>query len=189
MDEDTRYAIDSLISGKTRKRKTAETIRPESEYRPFYGDPSFKPVKKVEPKWCFNSAEKTMNLKEHIATLSVDTSSASIIFKAPLTDELIKRIEASIPLTSREWLVDKRAWRFAPSVIAVLKPILKDCYKDVQMLGVPKALPSTKFDQLMSKLSKDDKASIYRILASKYHPDKGGSHEVMTLINIVFRGS
>jgi hypothetical protein len=205
MDAETRDAIDSLI-GKTPRKRTggrvygttidptdyttraeAEKARPPRPDRMDYS--SYKTAETPRPTYSYNSAEVFSNLKNEVATLSVDTSSASIVLKAPLTEALIKRIENAVPITQREWLPDKRAWRFSPACINILKPILKDEYKDIQMLGVPKALPSTKFDQLMAKLTKDDKALVYRLLASKYHPDKGGSHEVMTLINIVFRGA
>lgn len=191
MDDETRAALEALTSGRKSTRRTyppfAEPVR-ETYKRPYapYTPPT--PTYK-EKKYCYNPEEvKLLSLKDQIATLSVDTASASIVFKAPINDEFIKRIENAIPMTQREWLEGVRAWRFSPAALPILKPILKDTYKDVQMLGVPKALPATKFDQLMAKLSKEDKASIYKLLASKYHPDKGGTHEVMTLINVVFRG-
>ena len=129
-----------------------------------------------------------MDISQETAVLSVDTASASIVLKAPLNDLVINKINESVPVLMREWIENTKSWRFAPGALPILKPILKHHYKDIQMLGVPKALPSTKFDQLMAKLDKDDLASIYRILAHKYHPDRGGSHEVMTLVNLVFKG-
>lgn len=243
MDEETRSAIDSLISGKKRSRPThpsfrdpyraprpseptwterirteihearlkeeaereerrlreerarEESIRREREeldrirHEDMERHRSAHTTKPDIPTFCYGERERgLLNLKNETATLSVDTSSASIVFKGPINDKLVKRIETAVPVTQREWMESKKAWRFSPACLAILKPILKDEYKDVQMLGVPKALPSTKFDQLMAKLSKEDKAQVYRLLAAKYHPDKGGSHEVMTLINIVFRG-
>lgn len=195
MEDETREALDSLMSGK--KRKSSYEAPPRATYtaKPYsvvYEELRTKAEaslgkKPSTPTYSFHQAEAGVNLKEQVATLSVDTASASIVLKAPLNPDTITRIERAVPFTQREWLSAVRAWRFAPAALPMLKPILKDVYKDVQMLGVPKALPSTKFDQLMSKLSVDDKATIYKLLASKYHPDKGGTHEVMTLINIVFR--
>lgn len=189
MDAETKECIDALLSGP--KRRSAHTRPPKATPESYYERPERTPCASPVPKpaYCFNPSERELvDLKDQIATLSVDTASASIIFKAPINDALISRIENAIPVTQREWLEDKRAWRFAPACLNILKIILKDTYKDIQTIGVPKAIPATKFDQLMSKLSKDDKASIYAMLAKKYHPDKGGSHEVMTLINTVFRG-
>lgn len=200
MEDSTRDAIDSILAGK--KRRYTAPPRPAPGYDPIsayekerseaerlYG--KYKPKAHLPgaPTWCYNEEEKRLvNMKDEVATLSVDTSSASVIFKAPLNDHIIQRITDAVPLTQRQWMPDKQSWRFSPAAIPILKPILRDEYKDVQMLGVPKALPSTKFDQLINKLTKEDKAAVYRLLASKYHPDKGGSHEVMTLINMVFRG-
>jgi hypothetical protein len=70
-----------------------------------------------------------------------------------------------------------------------LRSVLKSHFKDIQVLGVPKAIPSTKFDQLVAKLDKDDRQKIYKLLALKYHTDRGGSHETMVLINQVFKES
>jgi hypothetical protein len=200
MDDSTKEAIDSILAGKSRRYKESYA-RPRPASTPEMAKDFYeatraaaeKLAKKPEPprypsSHCYSEEESLSNLKEQVATLSVDTSSASVVFKAPLNNTLISRINNSVPLTQREWVPDKKVWRFSPAAIPILKPILKDVYKDVVMLGVPKALPSTKFDQLISKLSKDDKAAVYKLLASRHHPDKGGSHEVMTLINIVFRG-
>jgi hypothetical protein len=200
MDETTRKALDSLIGGKAKRRDTTtppspfisdiERMRRESERlaRTMYthATPPITPT--VTPTFCYSNTERELDLKQATATLSVDAASASIILKAPLNDLAIQRINSAVPLTQREWLPDKRAWRFSPAALPMLKPILKDIYKDIQMLGVPKALPATKFDQLIAKLTAEDKVQVYRLLAAKYHPDKGGSHEIMTLINIVFRG-
>jgi hypothetical protein len=199
MDPITKEAIDSLLEGKKKYRSFAEKVyesskgaytspRPrERTYETYEEHRAKADLLNKRPTHCFDEGEKSMDLKQEIATLSIDTASASIVFKAPITDFLINRIELAVPLTQREWLADKRAWRFSSAALPIIKPILKDTYKEVQLLGVPKAIPATKFDQLMTKLTKDDKAQLYRVLASKYHPDKGGSHEVMTLINVVFR--
>lgn len=193
MDESTRAAIDSLMDDAKVRRAPLKAPSPpprsyfESGYEAIRDKAEAAIGSKPKPSYSFHQAEASVNLKEQVATLSVDTASASIVLKAPLNPDTITRIERAVPFTQREWLGSERAWRFAPAALPMLKPILKDVYKDVQMLGVPKALPSTKFDQLMAKLSKDDKASMYKLLASKYHPDKGGTHELMTLINIVFR--
>lgn len=203
MEDETRAAIESLISERRRARfektrtyaydlgstSSAKTFTPAdyTSYEKIRAKAKSAIGTKPTPTYSFHQAEAGVNLKEQVATLSVDTASASIVLKAPLNPDTITRIERAVPFTQREWLSAVRAWRFAPAALPMLKPILKDVYKDVQMLGVPKALPSTKFDQLMSKLSAEDKATIYKLLASKYHPDKGGPHEVMTLINLVFR--
>ena len=70
-----------------------------------------------------------------------------------------------------------------------VKPLLAKTFKDIQMIGVPKVAPVTKFDALMAKLDKEDRSKIYKLLALKYHVDKGGRHDMMVLINQVFKES
>jgi len=135
-----------------------------------------------------NRVFKGIDLKLEVAILSVDTSAACIVLNAPMTEAMIKTIEDTIMVTQRCWVSDKHIWRFSPMALPMLKPLLKAHYKDVQTLGVPKAIPSTKFDQLMHRIDKDDKDKIYKLLAMKHHPDRGGSKETMTLINLVFKG-
>lgn len=126
-------------------------------------------------------------LKVEIAALSVNSAKACVVLRCVLCEELIQQFKTELPESKRSWNGIDQVWEFHPSVMPQVKSILKQYVKDIQVVGVPKAIPSTKFDQLLAKLNKEDKAAMYRLLAAKYHPDRGGSHEVMTLINQVFK--
>jgi hypothetical protein len=126
-------------------------------------------------------------LKQAVAALSVNSAKACVVVRCELCAELVDQITREIPAPKRSWNGIDRVFEFHPSAMAQVRGILALYFKDVQVVGVPKAIPATKFDKLLAKLSKDDKASIYKLLAMRYHPDRKGDHEVMTLINQVFK--
>lgn len=126
-------------------------------------------------------------LRNEVAALSVNSAKACVVLRCIQCKELVDQLEREVPVTKRQWNGLDMVWEFHPSAMAQVRGILGLYFKDIQVVGVPKAIPATKFDQLFAKLTKDDKNKIYRLLAGTYHPDKGGSAEVMTLINLVFK--
>lgn len=126
-------------------------------------------------------------LRNEVAALSVNSAKACVVLRCIQCKELVDQLEREVPSTKRQWNGLDMVWEFHPSAMAQVRGILSLYFKDIQVVGVPKAIPATKFDQLFAKLTKDDKNKIYRLLAGTYHPDKGGSAEVMTLINLVFK--
>jgi len=126
------------------------------------------------------------------AAISVNTSKACIVLNTSnlVSDALIHAFELIDPKRSQIiFNAQLRIWEIHPGIMAQVKPILAKMFKTVQVVGVPKAIPATKFDQLLTKLDKDDKAKIYKLLAMKYHTDRGGAHDTMVLINQVFKES
>lgn len=127
------------------------------------------------------------DLRNEVAALSVNSAKACVVLRCIQCKELVDQLEREVAPTKRQWNGLDMVWEFHPSAMAQVRSILGLYFKDIQVVGVPKAIPATKFDQLLAKLTKDDKNKIYRLLAGTYHPDKGGSAEVMTLINLVFK--
>ena len=126
------------------------------------------------------------------AAISVNTSKACIVLNTSnlVSDALMSAFEKIDPKRSQIiFNVQLTVWEIHPGIMAQVKPILAKMFKTVQVVGVPKAIPATKFDQLLTKLDKDDKAKIYKLLAMKYHTDRGGAHDTMVLINQVFKES
>ena len=140
---------------------------------------------RILDEWCQLQAQDRMHdMSNDIAYVSVNTAKACVVVRAYFTGLFMEDLHKNV----------KKGFKFVEGVLEVdpkcmpkIKPLLAKWYKEVQMVGVPKALPTTKFDQLMAKLDKEDKAKIYKLLALKYHVDKGGDHETMVLINQVFK--
>ena len=128
-----------------------------------------------------------IDTKYEIAVLSVNPAKACIVLKAPMSELFESTLKREILEKYRTYNQREQVWEFHASVMPQLKSLLKNAYKDIQTLGVAKPIPATKFDKLINKLSPDAKAKCYKLLASLYHPDRGGDHETMTLINQVFK--
>jgi len=66
------------------------------------------------------------------------------------------------------------------------KVIAAKHFKGVQKVGDYQHKQSDA-DQLVAKLSLEAKKQCHRTLSKIYHPDLGGSQEMMTLVNSVFK--
>jgi len=124
--------------------------------------------------------------KGEMAVMSVDQQKAVLTLKVLYNPFFNERLKKAIEPKYRNWNPTNKCWEFHPSKMKDVQQICGEFYKGVQIIG-QKPVLGTKFEKLLSKLTKDDKAAIYRLMALKYHPDKGGSHEVMSLINEVFK--
>jgi len=128
-------------------------------------------------------------VKHEVAAISVNSAKACIVINMQLSKRLYMFLLERFKVDKLRFDAKLGVWEAHPSIMPELRSVLKSHFKDIQVLGVPKAIPSTKFDQLVAKLDKDDRQKIYKLLALKYHTDRGGSHETMVLINQVFKES
>jgi hypothetical protein len=187
VDDETREALTAILGS---SRATARSMRSFEEAirrAEVIGRVRPTPEPKPEPTTRASETEYNISTKEETAAVSVNLAGACLVLNAVLSREVEHALVTRIAPRYRKQR--NNVWEIHPSQVSQLKAILKEFYKDVQMVGGhTKVIPSTKFDKLMSKLAGDDKTKIYRLLALKYHPDnKGGSHEMMSLINEVFK--
>lgn len=195
MDDATKACIDEILA-ESKRTKFAKATRSRTDHEHKIWEAvakawHSKPMTPPKPAPSYNAFAEdlaTMNPKDEIAILSVNQAKACIVLRAPMNFAMVDAIQRAVDKKHCKYDADNKVWEFHPCVLATVKTFLKEHYKDVQVLGVQKQIPATKFDQLISKLDKEDKDRIYRILAGKYHPDKGGNHEIMSLINLVFKG-
>lgn len=124
--------------------------------------------------------------RNDMAVMSVDQQKACLTLKVTYNPFFNERMKRSIEFKYRNWNPHNKCWEFHPSMMKQIQAICMEFYKGVQIIG-QKPVLGTKFEKLLSKLTKDDKQSIYRLMALKYHPDKGGDHETMSLLNEVFK--
>lgn len=129
-------------------------------------------------------AGETHDLKLETATVSVNPAKACVTVRCPFNATFAGQMCAIKGVSFADGLFECTS-----EAMKQVKPLLAKTFKDVQMIGVPKVAPATKFDTLMSKLDKEDRSKIYKLLALKYHVDKGGRHDMMVLINQVFKES
>lgn len=129
-------------------------------------------------------AGETHDLKLETATVSVNPAKACVTVRCPFNATFAGQMCAIKGVSFADGLFECTS-----EAMKQVKPLLAKTFKDVQMIGVPKVAPVTKFDALMAKLDKEDRSKIYKLLALKYHVDKGGRHDMMVLINQVFKES
>lgn len=124
--------------------------------------------------------------KGDIAVMSANPARGCLVIKAaynPYFSESLKRL---LKPSERRWNPEERVWEIHPSRAKEAESLLRQYYGGVQIMA-QRVLPASKLEKLLGLLTEDDKKAIYRLLACKYHPDRGGSHEAMSLINEVFR--
>lgn len=129
-------------------------------------------------------AGETQDLKLETATVSVNPAKACVTVRCPFNATFAGQMCAIKGVSFADGLFECTS-----EAMKQVKPLLAKTFKDIQMIGVPKVAPVTKFDALMAKLDKEDRSKIYKLLALKYHVDKGGRHDMMVLINQVFKES
>lgn len=124
--------------------------------------------------------------KNDMAVMSVDQAKAVLTLKVLYNPFFNQRLKERVEPKYRNWNLANKCWELHPSTMKDVQQICQEFYKGVQIIGQKPVLGS-KFEKLLTKLTKDDKQNIYRLMALKYHPDKGGDHETMSLLNEVFK--
>lgn len=128
--------------------------------------------------------------REEVAIMTVLPTKCNIAIKCAWNPFFINEFKQTISANRRTWNPTDKLWEIHPDEGKRVQVLLKKFYKEVKLIGAPQVgdkVKGTKFERLMVKLAKDDKLALYRLLALKYHPDKGGDHEIMSLINEVFK--
>ena len=170
-------------------KERAEREKREREERERHAAIERKKARKQEVlrEWQSILAEEageTHDLKLETATVSVNPAKACVTVRCPFNATFAGQMCAIKGVSFADGLFECTS-----EAMKQVKPLLAKTFKDIQMIGVPKVAPVTKFDALMAKLDKEDRSKIYKLLALKYHVDKGGRHDMMVLINQVFKES
>lgn len=124
-----------------------------------------------------------------VAVVCVNTAKACIVLRADISYQVAKDLQAITKGQDITYNKKDNVVEFHPRWLPEIKKVLAASYQHVSVLAAQKAVKPTKFDLLLSKLSTDDKKSMYSLLAKRYHPDlPHGNKDIMTLVNLVFKG-
>jgi hypothetical protein len=160
---------------------------PESDQQVYYVTDTDEGWKGVDVYMMLSDKPMSPDMtKGDMAIMSVDQQKACLTLKVLYNPFFNERMKKAIESKYRNWNSANKCWEFHPSKMKDIQAICGEFYKGVQIIG-QKPVLGTKFEKLLTKLTKDDKQSIYRLMALKYHPDKGGDHETMSLLNEVFK--
>lgn len=189
MDEETKAALDSLLSHPRPKTRTSSSAVYEKIISDSYMREAVLKVPKPAPNaHGMDSIPVRASVKDQVAILSINNSKACVVLRAEFSREVLNEFKAINKTAGHmKWNEKDEVLEIHPTLLTAVKQVLKTHYADVSVFGVQKQLKTTKFDALMHKLDANDKAQIYKLLARKYHPDLGGDKETMILINSVFK--
>lgn len=126
---------------------------------------------------------------DKVAVVCVNTAKACIVLRADISYHVASELQKIT--NGKDILYNRKdgVVEFHPRFLPDIKKLLTGAYQHVSVLAAQKAVKPTKFDLLLSKLSTDDKKSMYSLLAKRYHPDlPTGDKDIMTLVNLVFKG-
>lgn len=131
---------------------------------------------------------KAGNINLTYAKLWIDEGKGVLCARFPFNQGAINEFKEKIPKGKKAWNADEKLWEFSVETIDVVVDILTRHFDEVIDLRqlIPPMQISQSVDPLLSLLDKDDITAIYRMLAFKYHPDKGGDAGKMARINQIF---
>ena len=128
-----------------------------------------------------------LTTKDQCLSVGVNASKACITFRPPFTIEFIEALKQGLVMDHIEWSKVNGVVELNPNALEDFKRIATEHYIGVKMVGEYQK-ERTDADKLMAKLSEDAKKQCHRVLSKLYHPDVGGSQEMMALVNNVFKG-
>jgi hypothetical protein len=114
-----------------------------------------------------------------------------IEIKSSYDTEYIREIKLSVPRELRMWDCVARAWKVYD--VGYLPEIQGICNKYYSKVTVNEIWPvstnvnANKFEKLYLLLSSEDKKALYKALALRVHPDRGGNVKTMQLVNEIFK--
>lgn len=171
------------------RRRKAEAEPKPTAYKPV--DAAFLRKYRDEPRRFYDRMPlaSDQDTREAVAVVCVNTAKGCIVLRGPISGTLageLHRVTQSKDISYNN--VDE-VLEFHPRWLPDIKLVLNANFASVTVLAAQKAVKPTKFDLLIAKLNKNDKQSIYNMLAKRYHPDlPHGDKEIMTLVNLVFKG-
>lgn len=100
----------------------------------------------------------------------------------PYIEELVDDIR---DLPAREWLPDDRCWKVPTNFRDIVDQLLSKYFKTVEWSKQQSAAPDW-LEELFKAIPVIHQQRVYRALAVAFHPDTGGSPEMMRRINEVY---
>lgn len=128
------------------------------------------------------------DIDKQTAKVWLDEGKGVLCARFPFKQKAIDEFREKIPKGKKAWNADDKLWEFSVETIDIVVDILTRNFDEVidltQVVSSPPIVVLG--DPFLSLLDKDDLKAIYRILANKYHPDKGGDAGKMAKINMIF---
>lgn len=128
------------------------------------------------------------DVNKETAKVWLDEGKGVLCARFPYKQSAIDEFREKIPKGKKSWNAEDKLWEFSVETIDVVVEILTknfDAVIDLTQATAPSQVVVSG-DPLLSLLDKDDIQALYRVLAKKYHPDRGGDADKMARINQIF---
>jgi len=132
----------------------------------------------------------TTSYGRRVASLRYLPSGLMLQLEAPYDREFTDTLKKSIPAKKRMWDANDKCWYIVKDQLDKLCHILDSTYDETLLLDFPAQevadsawatlflLPNTPLDVVRA---------VYKTLANKHHPDKGGDVGTMQVINAAYQ--
>lgn len=106
----------------------------------------------------------------------------------PFNANFVTELKETIPPAHRKWIPEGKYWLVQEAYLRTLKSILKKYYKQVDVEEVPIQPISTcdVASEVLRMCPEANRKNLFRALSLAFHPDVGGSNEVMKSINLTW---
>lgn len=123
-----------------------------------------------------------------VAKIWLDEGKGVLCARFPYKQSAIDEFRVKIPKGKKAWNAEDKLWEFSVETIDLVVDILTRNFDDVIDLTQAASTSTVVVsgDPLLSLLDKEDLQAIHRLLAKKYHPDRGGDAGKMARINQIF---
>lgn len=125
-----------------------------------------------------------------VASLRYMPNGIMMELEAPYNKDFTDTLKKSIPSKKRAWNAEDKAWFVVKDQFDKLSHLLDQYFDETILLDFPAQEVSS---SMFAKLYLLDSAplevvrAVYKALAVKHHPDKGGDVGIMTSINVAYK--
>lgn len=111
-----------------------------------------------------------------------------IMVRTPYNPEFIDELKNEIPREARKWDTEEKIWKVDASYADDLEKLVRKFYGEPtvvqqEVLVTASAPEDDPYGMLLREAPNDVIKKVYLMIATKVHPDAGGSTESMTRVN------
>lgn len=114
-----------------------------------------------------------------------------IFCRTPYSEDFINDLKNEVPNHARKWDKEEKVWKVEAAFADDLERTVRRYFGEPtvlqqEVLVVAPQSAGDAYSDLLRAAPDDLLKKIYAMVASKVHPDAGGSHEAMTKVNVAW---
>ena len=109
----------------------------------------------------------------------------------PFVQDFVDSLKEEVPSSHRQWDPIAKHWEISETYLPELSRLLQQYFVEVttDLRNPPPIREGTDFAVIFQLCSPQNRARLYQSLAFAFHPDRGGSDEIMVRINHAWEAS